>query len=70
PGFLVVRNSNEVSMEKLPFFIHENLDHRSGGEGQCGDRTPVTLIAMTGWFRHRLVELSGRRCHVVGGRLD
>ncbi|WP_222035215.1 hypothetical protein, partial [Rhizobium leguminosarum] len=42
PGFLVVRNSNEVSMEKLPFFIHENLDHRSGGEGQCGDRTPVT----------------------------
>lgn len=30
-------------MEKLPLFIHGNLDHRSGGEEHCGGRTPVAI---------------------------
>jgi hypothetical protein len=29
-------------MEKLPFFIHGNLNHRSGGSEQCGSETAVT----------------------------
>ncbi len=30
-------------MEKLPFFIHGNLNHRSGGSEQCGSETAVTM---------------------------
>lgn len=40
-------------MEKLPFFIHGNLNHRSGGSEQCGSETAVTLGADLKVYLHR-----------------